>query len=64
VPDPVPYQPARASKMQPEEEESKQDREDQEMREGPRFYPQSFMALLLMIPHLRGSLMRIMFEFK
>jgi hypothetical protein len=64
VPDPISYQPARASKMQPEKEESKQDREDHEMREVPRCYPRSLMALLLMILHLWGSLIRIMFEFK
>ncbi len=50
--------------MQPEEEKSKQDREDHKMREGPRCYPRSLMALLLMILHLLGSLIRIMFEFK
>jgi hypothetical protein len=64
MPDPVPYQPARASKMQPEEEESKQGREDYHMGEGPQFYPRRLMAILLMILHLPGSLIRIMFEFK
>jgi hypothetical protein len=34
------------------------------MREGTRCYPRSLMAPLLMLPHLPGSLIRIMFEFK